>query len=393
MLRKLVYTVLALPLLVATLGLAWFFANVESRPLERPPASSTLYDRALNEESAAAQDWLLDNYQRAELPSLSAAVGLNGRLVWAGTVGYADLEAAIGADQDSLYRFGSVAKSMTAAVVMRLVEQGRIDIEREFAHYVTDYSTSNAGFTLRHLLSHQAGIRHYEDQFRENLSNREYASTRDAAAIVENDPLLFSPGSNYHYTTYGYTLLSLAMERATAISFGDLMQEQLFVPLRMDATVLEATGNGSKAEVAAPYLYLAEYLLPAPQVNLSYKYAGGGVLSTPSDVVRFGNGLLGTELLGEPSLRELWTIDPLANGDPSPGSYGLGFGIGEDDRGRVVEHGGMSVGGSAYLLIYPEERVVVALAANTALPGNVFDRSGAARQLARIFHQTALDSR
>src|SRR5690606_9645966 len=194
-------------------------------------------------------------------------------------------------------RIGSISKSMTATAVMRMQEKQAIAIDSNFDVYVSDYPVENSGFTIKQLLAHQGGVRHYVDELSENFSNKEYLSTRQAASIVENDALLFPPGEGFHYSTYGYTLVSLAMESVYSMPFEKIMYNEVFSPAGMAATQFDKAEKSSNSNLATPYLEVGASLFKSPNVNFSNKYAGGGYVSTPSDMVRFANSLLNNNLI------------------------------------------------------------------------------------------------
>jgi CubicO group peptidase (beta-lactamase class C family) len=361
--------------------------RIETKPSELLKSKSVKSLNVLESSKTKAEAWLEFLYDNAQIPSISAAVGVNGDLVWAGTIGYADLKNNILADTNSLYRIGSISKSLTASALMKLKEQGVIELDSSFYSYVKDFPTKPSDFTIKQLASHQAGIRHYRQGigfYYENFRNVEYLNTRQAVAIVENDDLLCTPGTGFNYSTYGYTLLALAMESASKYSFEDIMEMEVFSSIEMRSTFFNKINNFEK-DIVTPYLAVKKSLLKAPEVNLSYKYAGGGYISTPSDLVKFGNALLGNKFLSSSSKDILWSPVLFDNGCINPENYGLGFRVSQDDLGRCIHHGGKSVGGYAYFVIYPELEIVVAFCTNVTPMGFVFDRQKEAQKLAAIF--------
>ena len=385
MLKKWLLGILIVISAVIVIAAIYLFSIIGSRPSEPQKVKSIEYQPEFSYSATQAVDWLNTLYQENNIPSLSAAVGVNGKLVWSGAIGYADLDKKVLADSESLYRIGSISKSITAAAVMRMSEKGLIDINAPFKQYVNDFSAGKTEYTIKQLLTHQAGIRHYNQSFAELFNDKEYVSTREAAGIVENDPLLFSPGTGFNYTTYGYTVLSLAMESAYSLPFEKIVANEVLSPAGMTATHLEKANNAEDQHLTAPYLLVSDTLIEAPEDNVSNKYAGGGYLSTPVDVVKFGNALIGNEFLAASAKETLWKPVPLANGAMNPEYYALGFRVGRDELGKYVYHGGKSNGGYSFLMIYPGERVVVAFSSNMAPAEEGFDRLQKAKQLARAF--------
>lgn len=387
MFKKLFLLVITTIVIISLITGFIIWLRIETKPSELLKSKSVKSLNVLESSKTKAEAWLEFLYDNAQIPSISAAVGVNGDLVWAGTIGYADLKNNILADTNSLYRIGSISKSLTASALMKLKEQGVIELDSSFYSYVKDFPTKPSDFTIKQLASHQAGIRHYRQGigfYYENFRNVEYLNTRQAVAIVENDDLLCTPGTGFNYSTYGYTLLALAMESASKYSFEDIMEMEVFSSIEMRSTFFNKINNFEK-DIVTPYLAVKKSLLKAPEVNLSYKYAGGGYISTPSDLVKFGNALLGNKFLSSSSKDILWSPVLFDNGCINPENYGLGFRVSQDDLGRCIHHGGKSVGGYAYFVIYPELEIVVAFCTNVTPMGFVFDRQKEAQKLAAIF--------
>ena len=371
--------------LLALLLAGYIFSIKTDRPARDIEPDSVLHNQEYKDKAAQAEQWLKLLYQQNLLPSVSVAVGIRGNLVWESAIGFSDVSSGTLANQSTQYRIGSISKPITTTAIMRMQEKQLISIYDLFGALVKDYPAENSGFTIKQLLAHQSGVRHYIDQLGENFNRKEYSSTREAASIVENDALLFRPGEQFHYSTYGYTLVSLAMESAYSIPFEKIMYEEVFIPSGMTSTIFDKAENTSKDNMATPYLHIGESLYRSPTANSSYKYAGGGYLSTPSDLVRFANSLLNDTLLTDDSKDIMWSPVALANGAMNPENYALGFRVGQDDWGRYVHHGGKSVGGYSFLLIYPEQDVVIAFASNVTPSGESFDRLQEARKMARLF--------
>ncbi len=382
MLKKIFKSTAAILLIIVMLAGLYVYSKIGHRPEPPPTARSFVTDENYRIASVKAEHWLTLLYEQNQLPSISAAVSHNGQLVWAGTIGYTDLIKKIPADNNSLYRIGSISKSLSAVAAMRMNEKGLIDINQPVNHYLKNFGAGNASYTLKQLLSHQAGIRHYNKTFSDNFNTQEYSSTREAAAIVENDPLLFSPDSAFHYSTYGYTLASLAMETAYKLPFEDIVNQEVISPAKMTSTYHHKIQLHDK-NITQPYWLISNILFEAPEENVSHKYAGGGYVSTPSDLVRFGAALTSNELITPESKNLLWSPVLLANGTVNKEHYALGFRMGEDEFGKFAHHGGTANGGYSFLLIYSD--VVVAFSANYSPENFGFDRLKAAKNLANVF--------
>lgn len=379
---KIFFSGLLMLLVIAGL---YIFSKTATRPEKTPDVQSTIYNNVYQPEKQNADIWLKTLYENYQLPSVSAAVGVNGQIIWSGAIGYADLNKKILADNNSAYRIGSISKSLTAVAAIRMSEKAIINLDAPFNTYVKSWGTEHTSYTIKQLLSHQAGIRHYNTSFSDSFNTKEYSSNKEAAAIVKNDPLLFAPGTNFNYSTYGYTLLSLAMESAYAIPFENILSKEIISPLHLNNTYLNKAHQAKNKNITAPYWSVDSTLFEAPEENVSHKYAGAGYISTPTDLVKFGSALLTNEFITAESRELLWTPILLKNGAMNPESYALGFRAGEDELGKFVYHGGTTNGGYAFILIYPDSGIVVALASNFTSISPSFDRMQEAKKMARIF--------
>lgn len=298
-------------------------------------------------ELEGALDTLLTEFRaRHHLPSVSLAVGLDDRVLYARADGFANLDQELPAGITTLYRIGSVSKPITTIALGRLMEEGLIDIDRDFRDYVPEFPEKQWPFTLRQLASHTAGIRHYVNPL-ENFRTDHYATVKDALVTIADDRLIFEPGTDFGYSSYGFNLLSVAMVAASETPFRDLLKAQVFEPMDMGGTLAEDPRRPWPG-TAGFYLQFGERLFRAPTIDNSYKVAGGGLLGRPLDLVQLGNGLLAGRLL-EPETFDLLTA-PVALRDGSVDhGYGLGFGVrAVNIDGREVQeisHSGGSVGG------------------------------------------------
>ena len=312
------------------------------------------------------------------LPSASFAAGIGGELVWQAAIGFADVETEELATASTLYRTGSVAKPLTAVVLGRLLEEGLVELDVPVGTYLTEIEGPLGESTLRELASHTAGVRHYvgppaRDFWTEQFTSRHFETARAALPLVLGDPLRFPPGEGFAYSTHGYTVLAAAMEAATGRRILELIREYLTDPTGMRSTMGDDVRDPPEAR-AEIYFRRGGRLLAPPDPDPSYKWAGGGLLSTPSDLVRMGGALMSGELLEPNTLETLWTPVLLPDGSPNPQNYGLGWRIdagSQPQNGqqnlRTVHHGGSIAGGSSFLLLIPGDRVAVAAMTNVTL--------------------------
>jgi len=346
-------------LVVAALSLAapvlWAQADVVH---EWPPYAEAV---DLSHGAAIAKARALLHDRMDEFPGLSVAVALDGRIAWAEGFGWADLEQKVPVRPSSRFRVGSVAKPFTAALLALVYDDGAIDLDAPVQRYVPSFPEKEYPVTTRQLAGHLAGIRHYEgDEF---LSSRHYETVLEGLEIFQDDPLLFEPGTRYSYSSYGFNLISAVIEGATGGSFLALMQERIFDPLGMRHT--SADHNAFiVSERVRPYVLDEEgRFANAPYVDNSYKWAGGGFLSTAEDLVRFGLAHQEAGFLQADTLAMLQTGQKTNDGEET--DYGIGWRTGTDEQSRRrVGHGGGSIGGRTAFWVYPDQGLVIAMVTN-----------------------------
>ncbi len=319
-------------------------------------AASDSYEAARANADRQAKEWIARG-----IPGLSLTVAVDGKIMYSEGFGYADLEERVPVWPTTKFRIGSISKPLTATALMQLVEAGKLELDAPVQKYVPSFPDKGAVITTRMLAGHLAGIRHYQgDEF--NIQ-RHYANVLDGVKIFENDPLVSPPGTKFNYSSYGYNLLSAVVESASGENFLVYMQKHVFEAMGLAHTA--ADQNTQIVEQRSRF-YEKEKdgtLENAPYVDNSYKWAGGGFLSTSEDLVRFGSMLLQPGFLKADSLKLLFTSQKTKSGEET--GYGMGWGITKSPSGRVVyEHSGGSIGGSSQLMVYPETHMVVALVTN-----------------------------
>ena len=319
-------------------------------------AAGDSYEAARANADRQAKEWTARG-----IPGLSLTVAVDGKIMYSEGFGYADLEERVPVWPTTKFRIGSISKPLTATALMQLVEAGKLELDAPVQKYVPSFPDKGAVVTTRMLAGHLAGIRHYQgDEF--NIQ-KHYANVLDGVKIFENDPLVSPPGTKFNYSSYGYNLLSAVVESAAGENFLAYMQKHVFEAMGLAHTA--ADQNTQIVEQRSRF-YEKEKdgtLENAPYVDNSYKWAGGGFLSTSEDLVRFGSMLLQPGFLKADSLKLLFTSQKTKSGGET--GYGMGWGITKSPSGRVVyEHSGGSIGGSSQLMVYPETHVVVALVTN-----------------------------
>ena len=306
---------------------------------------------------------ILDTMAALRVPGAQIAVVRDGALLWSEGFGLADIEQQVPVTPLTRFRIASISKPVTSTALGLLVQEGKVDLDSPVQRYVPSFPEKRWPITVRQVAGHLAGIRHYNDGEFENM--RHYATVREGLSIFENDSLLFEPGTRFSYSSYGWNLVSAVIEGASGTPFLEFMSTRVFGPMGMTRTAPEFADSVIPWRAHA-YVHQDSGgpAQNAPYVDNSYKWAGGGFLSTAEDLVRLGRNLLAGRVLSRKTVDLLWTSQTTKDGKPS--GYGIGWGVRQDSVGRqVIGHTGGAMGGTGNLIIYPKQHLVLALLVNS----------------------------
>jgi serine beta-lactamase-like protein LACTB, mitochondrial len=324
---------------------------------------------------------------RQNLPGLSVAVGVDGHLVWAEGFGWADLEKRVPVAPDTQFRIGTASIALTSAAAGLLVEEGRLKLDEAIQAYVPAFPEKQWPVTLRQLMGHLAGVRN-DGGDEGPLFSQRCGRPVDALPFFSEYPLLFEPGTRYRYSSYGWILVSAAIEAAADEPFLMYMQKQIFEPLGMRATEPD---SGTEPIPNRATFYFPRFAAD-PRYGLHLMrpmdlscYAGASVfLSTPSDLVRFAMAIDGGMLLRPATVELLRTPQRLRSGEET--GYGLGWDLEAvtlaGERTRAAGHDGETLGGPvASVMTFPGHGIAVSVTSNISYA----DTPGLALSIAQAF--------
>jgi len=294
--------------------------------------------------------------------SIAAGVVVDGHLVWQRAFGWARTGPAQAARPDMLYRTGSISKSFTALLMMRLVEKSVLDlddpVERHFPEVrgLIEYDTLTAPITFRQIGGHIAGLQR-EPDLRGAASGPIEEWTDKILASIPTTGFDRPPGTAYGYSNIGFGMLGLALERAAGRPFTEMMSEEVFGPLGMESATFVVPA-GSSGQLAAGYANRRDGSVDAHQPALEhagrgYKVPNGGIYASVDDLARFIAGMTGRSTT--PLLSDRGRSEMLRRQTPIEGpAYGLGFSLRTTDEGVLLAgHGGSVAGYTAHVLFEP----------------------------------------
>ena len=291
-----------------------------------------------------------------QVPGMQIAVSHKDELVWSECFGYSNLELEISVTKQSKFRIASVSKSVSAVLTAYLYQNGIVDIDASVNDYFSELSNGRWDFTIRQLMSHASGVRHYRPS---DVNHTQYhGSLADGLHIIANDSLLYEPGARFSYSSYGYNIIAGYIECVTAQSFGDLVVDSLFTPLNMAHSAIDHPYQLIPHRTAGYQLNEEGEVINAAFFDNRYKIPAGGMLSTAEDLVQFGNALLYGDYLSTESKGLLFT--PFVYRDEKESDTGFGWVTTVDDQeNKLYGHLGGITGGCAAIMIYPEQGLVI----------------------------------
>ena len=378
--------------------------TIHPNPNEIPSAMGSAPSARWNEAAEQARQRVRASLAEQNLAGLSVAVGvagdgLAGEIVWAEGVGWADLENRTPVKPDTRFRIGTASTVLTSADVGLLLEQGRLKLDDEIQTYVPEFPKKQWPVTLRHLMAHTAGVRNDGGDEGPLLS----AACRrpvDGLDHFAAKPLLFEPGTQYRYSSYGWILMSAAVEAAAGESFLTFMERQVFAPFGMDETKSDSVANPVAGRASSYFPRFAadpRYGLdPMREIDYSCYAGSSAFVSTASDLVRFamaidgrlrpGSGNQAGPMLKPATVQLLQASQRLSSGQET--GYGLGWDLETVEfagaQTTTVGHDGDLLGGPvASLTTFPKHGIVVAVVSNSSFA----DTAGLALKIAEVFAQ------
>jgi len=285
--------------------------------------------------------------KKQDIPAISVAIVKNNQIACSVAQGWADLEQRVANTTKSRHRLASLSKPITAVLTMALVEEERLGLDDSIRKVMPELPARYDAVTIRRLLAHQSGIREYAG-IDEVFSTKHYMSLEEAArSIFVESPLQFEPGTKTAYTTYGYTLLGAALERATGKSFKQLLETRLR-GFSLDE-FLSLVPDRVRPYRRNPAMTWEN----APAFDASNKYAGGGIVSSADDYATFLIQLSSGRLLRKNSITAMWTQQKLSDGSVVPYAT-LGWATGLRNEHRFFTHGGLQPGTTTVMNWFPD---------------------------------------
>ena len=334
------------------------------------------------DEAAGLQvdDVVRTHLAERNIPSVVVAVVRDGAIVK--VAAYGDKRLGPGSREPAtprtVYRLDSITKQFTAAGIMLLVQDGRVDLDARVKRYLPAAPPSWEAITVRHLLTHTSGLAHDPPNGYPPVAEQ----NRDPGAVLVRLFRMrpeFEPGSRYAYSNAGFEALAAVIHRVSGLPYLRFMRERIFEPVGMESTTLDFFGR-PEPERAFGYALIDGAMREARA--RTFPMGAGCVQSNAFDLARWDAALYTDRILTDESKRQMWTPTPLTTGRTQP--YGFGWALRRLRGGRVVFHNGGGAGFNNAFYRYLDARLTVIVLTNSNPERLSGGRGSHADELARL---------
>ena len=303
----------------------------------------------------------VETLAKTGVPSASLAVVKDGQIAYVKAYGDARLEPRTPATPEMRYSIGSISKQFTATAILLLQEQGKLSLDDKVAKFVPDLTRANE-VTIRQLLSHTSG---YQDYWPQDYVMPMMLQPVTAQKIMDTwakKPLDFEPGTRWQYSNTNYVIAGVIVEKAARMPLLQFLSEKIFTPLGMKSVANIDEGRLGETDPAGYLRYALGPLRSAPKEGKGWLFAAGELAMPASDLARWDISIMDQKVLKPASYREFSREVQLQNGLGT--HYALGVDVNSQGGHRALSHGGEVSGFTAQNVVFPDERVAVAVLTN-----------------------------
>ena len=272
--------------------------------------------------------------KQQDIPGMTVALAKNGNMLYAQAYGDSNIATQLPTQTSTIFEIGSITKQFTAALIMKLQEQGELRVDDSIQAYLPEYKFPSA-ISLRMLLNHTSGLANYTSftQYPGWAANG--VSEQTILSAVSQAPLLFPPGTQWSYSNSNYFALGAIIEKLTGQSYAANLDQYIFQPLGLTSTYFSLPPS---AQSAIGYTLNAASLIPALVCNRSTAFAAGALSSNVSDLIAWDNALINGKVVSPASFTAMTT--PVSSSIPGGGSYGFGLFLRTFDNHATIWHSG-----------------------------------------------------
>jgi CubicO group peptidase (beta-lactamase class C family) len=309
----------------------------------------------------------LSEITKGDSSGVAVLVARDGKVVFQGGFGFADIANKVRITPQTKFRIGSVTKQFTAAAVLRLAEEGKLSLDDSIAKHFPDFSHFS-GVTVRHLLTHTSGLHSYTEKPEVLSRLTEPIEPAALIALFRNDPPDFAPGAGFHYSNSAYFMLGEMVAKVSGKTFGSYLRETFFEPLGMIETGIYVN-SAPPPGMAIGYSSADDKFKPALDWDMSWTGGAGALYSTVGDLFRWTEALFSGRVVNKTSFQAAATpVELPASADGLTMKYGYGLMMYEIKRLPAIGHAGGLPGWLSDLVHLPKHNCTVVVLANAAMP-------------------------
>ncbi len=289
----------------------------------------------------------------------SVIIAKKGKVIFKNHYGYADFKKKSRIDDSSIFQLASVSKQFTAAAILLLFEDGKLDLDDKVIKFFPNFPYQEV--TVRQLMTHTSGLPKYF-WLAEHKWDQEHApSNEEMMDLMSKHDVqrFFSPGANFDYSNTGYFVLASIVEKVSDREFGDFVEDKIFKPLHMKNTFVYRyeMDEMKEGQLDGYRIYRRRYHAKIGGTVNDAIVGDKNVYSTTEDMLKWVQGLNSGKIVSKNSLAQMYTPGETKYNRKVP--YGFGFRIKEDESNKVIYHNGKWNGFSTSLMQYPDEELVV----------------------------------
>jgi CubicO group peptidase (beta-lactamase class C family) len=310
-------------------------------------------------------DRILSDYS-GDVPGASLIIIKNGRVLLQKSYGLADLKKHVPVASSTNFRLASITKQFTAMCIMILVKQEKLKYDDSLKNIFPDFPEYGKKITIAHLLNHSSGLIAYENLLADSVT-RQILDKDVLEMMMAQDSTYFEPGFKHHYSNSGYAVLAMIIEKVSGSSFATFLADNIFIPLKMDATVafqddiseVEKRAFGYAATTDSGFIF-------KDQSRTSAVLGDGGIYSSVNDLYKWDQALYTGKLVSKTTLQQAWTPQKL-KGTPD-NIYSFGWRVDSLDGHQRLHHNGATSGFRNSIQRFPDDSLTVILLTNRSEP-------------------------
>jgi len=299
-------------------------------------------------------DSLLNSIEKADKAMFSLAIHENGKPIYTRAIGYSDVESEVKANPKTMYRVGSISKSFTATIILKLVEENKLSLTDNLAKFYPDLPNADK-IKVEQLLNHHSGLFNFTNDENYTSWMEKKTSKKELLNLFKTNGTVFEPGEKGAYSNTNYVLLTWIAEDASGKDFATLLKNYITKPLEMKSTRYQGVIQPKNNEA---YSYkMGNRWIKETETDMSVPLGAGAVVSTPSDLNLYYTALIEGKILQKESLKKMKNMK---------GDFGLGlFKFPFYDKYSYGHTGGID-GFSSMAGYFPVEGLAVSIASNAA---------------------------